>query len=111
MRSATGGNNAFSMAYQWKCITTVGKSGRPAEKRSWCAAAGGERKWLLASMRAREGRESAPLTSTLLSDFHGGVCMFSQRIYAEIVRVTQRALEELHSLNAIEQITIGRGYP
>ena len=36
--------------------------------------------------------------------------MFSQRIYAEIVRVTQRALEELHSLNAIEQVTIGRGY-
>ena len=24
--------------------------------------------------------------------------------------MTQRALEELHSLNAIEQVTIGRGY-
>ena len=36
--------------------------------------------------------------------------MFSQRIYVDIVRVTQRALEELHTLNAIEQVTIARGY-
>ena len=36
--------------------------------------------------------------------------MFSQRIYADIVRVTQRALEELHTLNAIEEVTIARGY-
>ena len=36
--------------------------------------------------------------------------MFSQKIYADIRRVTQRALVELHSLNAIDQVTIAQGY-
>ena len=36
--------------------------------------------------------------------------MFSQKIYADILRVTQRALVELHSLNAVDQVTIAQGY-
>jgi len=32
--------------------------------------------------------------------------MFSQKIYVEIARLTQKALEELHSRKTIDQVTI-----
>ena len=36
--------------------------------------------------------------------------MFSLKVHFEIARVTQKALEELHSQKAIDQVTIILGY-
>ena len=36
--------------------------------------------------------------------------MFSQKIYVEIARVTQKALDEMHSGKTIDQVTIILGY-
>jgi hypothetical protein len=36
--------------------------------------------------------------------------MFSQKIYVEIARLTQKALQELHSGKTIDQVTIILGY-
>jgi len=36
--------------------------------------------------------------------------MFSDKIYTDIVRLTQQALRELHSLKAIDQVTAIQGY-
>jgi len=36
--------------------------------------------------------------------------MFSQKIYAEIARVTQKALEEMQSRKTIDQVTVILGY-
>ena len=36
--------------------------------------------------------------------------MFSQKIYAEIARVTQKALDEMQSRKTIDQVTVILGY-
>jgi hypothetical protein len=36
--------------------------------------------------------------------------MFSEKIYAEVARVTQKALDQLHSRKAIDQVTVILGY-
>src|SRR5437899_12533755 len=40
----------------------------------------------------------------------GGVWMFSQKIYAEIARVTQKTLDEMRSRKTIDQVTVILGY-
>ena len=36
--------------------------------------------------------------------------MFSEKVYIDVVRVTQKALQEVHSRKVIDQVTVTLGY-